>query len=132
MARLVDPKNTISLTLANEEKTTDLTRFFIDHFFIDQFSQLLPLTLTVDEDLNQFRKYITKSSLITFSIWLCGFSSTSIKKLLPAILSCRLKNLIILDTCSWKLASFIVSYLTHLVNMNKPPDETLKQGRNRS
>ncbi|CAF0772475.1 unnamed protein product [Adineta steineri] len=116
LARLIHPKNIISLTLSNEQQTVHQIQYFLHDFRIDQFSQLRSLTLigTHDDNLDPFQKYIMGSSLITLSISFGSCSLQSVDKLLLAISSCKLKNLIMLGVCRWDLVYFIVSNLSHL------------------
>ncbi|CAF0998371.1 unnamed protein product [Adineta steineri] len=113
LARLIHPKNIISLTLSNEQQTVHQIQYFLHDFRIDQFSQLRSLTLIGihDDNLDQFQKYIMESSLKTLSISFGSCSLQSVDKLLLAISSCKLKNLIMLGVCRWDLAYGIVKQL---------------------
>ncbi|CAF4120640.1 unnamed protein product [Adineta steineri] len=116
LARLIHPKNIISLILSNEQQTAHQIKYFLHDFRIDKFSQLRSLTLIDihDDNLDQFQKYIMGSSLITLSISFGSYSLQSVDKLLLAISSCKLKNLIMLGACRWDLAYIIVSNLSYL------------------
>ncbi|CAF4599233.1 unnamed protein product [Rotaria sp. Silwood2] len=140
MAHLIDPKNVISLTLSDEQRTFGQIRLFLRYFLIDQFSQLRSLTLIYirEEDLNEFQKYIMKCSLTTVSISFSDSNSKNMKQLLTSILSrkslrklklgdgddiitdmrwpirCKLENMTISGKCNWDIIYFIISHSPHL------------------
>ena len=68
--RIIDPKNVISLTLSDGNKTPDQIGLFLLHFCIDQFIQLRSLTLIDVQDsvLSKFQKYSIKCPLTILSI----------------------------------------------------------------
>jgi len=70
IARIIDPKNIISLTLSDEIQTPGQIRSFLNHFHIDQFIRLRSLNLIKVEskDLDTFQKHIIKFPLTTLSI----------------------------------------------------------------
>ncbi|CAF0939239.1 unnamed protein product [Adineta ricciae] len=140
MARLIDPQNVISLTLADVEETSGQIQLFLSHFSTDRFIRLHSLTLTYlnDEELDQFAKLIQKSSLRTVSISFMDPESNQAKQFLTSILvretlrtlklgngdwvingtrwpkRCKLQNMIIFRGCDWDIAHFIVKCSSNL------------------
>ncbi|CAF1361533.1 unnamed protein product [Adineta ricciae] len=136
MEYLIDPKNVTSLTLANEDKSSGLMEYFLDHFSLRTFSRLDSMTFALHHkiDFDRFAKFIEQSSLTTLSIWLCNYSLTSFQNLIEALKSCRLKNLIILDRVDWTSLMFIVNTLTDLQKLvlksfHKQPYDNLAESQ---
>ncbi|CAF2626368.1 unnamed protein product [Rotaria sp. Silwood2] len=140
MARIIDPKNVISLMLSDEMDTPSQIRSFLFHFRIDQFIRLRSLTLmnVEDDDLNEFQKHIIKYSLTTFSMSPRYYGIDNIRSSLSSIIShndlrkfqlqgnndilseiqwpisCRLEHVIICYECNWNKVYSILSHLSHL------------------
>ncbi|CAF3017084.1 unnamed protein product [Rotaria sp. Silwood2] len=70
IARIIDPKNVISLTLSDEIQTPGQIRSFLNHFHIERFIRLRSLNLVKVEckELDTFQKHISKCRLTTLSI----------------------------------------------------------------
>ncbi|CAF3597689.1 unnamed protein product [Rotaria sp. Silwood1] len=144
MARIIDPKNIISLTLSNEllneVNTQNQIPSFLSNFHIDQFIRLRSLTLfnVENDDLNEFQKHIVKFPLTTFSMSSPYYGSTETAELLSSIISnndlrkfefkggdmivskiqwpisCRLENVTISDWCNWKIVYLILERLPYI------------------
>ncbi|CAF2902963.1 unnamed protein product, partial [Rotaria sp. Silwood2] len=140
IARIIDPKNVISLTLSDENETHSEIQFFFSHFHIDQFIRLRSLTLFYIEyeDLEKFQKHIMKYPLKKFSISSNVLGSNNIATSLSAILSyhdfqkfefdgsenilneiqwpvsCGLEHVTIAQWYSWSTVYFVLSHLPFL------------------
>ncbi|CAF4039103.1 unnamed protein product, partial [Rotaria sp. Silwood1] len=70
LARIIDPKNIISLTLSNETKRFKQHRLFLQHFHIDQFIRLRSLSLFDDEPSVDYQfQNVTNLELIIDKTW---------------------------------------------------------------
>ncbi|CAM2724474.1 unnamed protein product [Rotaria socialis] len=89
MARIIDPKNIISVTLSDEIQTPGQIRLFLTHFQIDQFIRLRSLTLVKVncKDIDQFQKHIIKCQLTTLSITLCDYYKNDPTALISSLIS---------------------------------------------
>ncbi|CAF3691677.1 unnamed protein product [Rotaria sp. Silwood1] len=137
VARIIDPKNVISIMLSDEMEMSGQIRSFLFHFRIDQFIRLRSLILmnVEDEDLDKFQKHIMKYPLTTFSISHRYYGIDNIRSLLSSIISpnhlrkfkfegsnnilneiqwpisCRLEHLTIGYECNWNTVYSILSHL---------------------
>ncbi|CAF1366845.1 unnamed protein product, partial [Rotaria sordida] len=140
MARIIDPKNVISLTLSDEEESYGEISLFLSHFHLDQFIRLRSLTLINlrDRDADLFENYINKCCLTTVSISFDYPYPKNIKQLLTSIVSlnglrklelacedrilddlqwpiqCRVENLTISGRCKWNIIYFILNHSPYL------------------
>ncbi|CAF5000619.1 unnamed protein product, partial [Rotaria sp. Silwood1] len=89
MARIIDPKNIISLIFSNENEEHGQIQLFLSHFRIHEFIRLRSLSLfkAKDEDLNEFQHHIMKYPLRTFSISSMNPYSGNTSELLSYIIS---------------------------------------------
>ncbi|CAF4457327.1 unnamed protein product [Rotaria sp. Silwood2] len=139
IARIINPKNIISITLSDELQTNNQIELFFSHFRIDQFIQLRSLKLTKVQasDLNKFKNHTMQCLLRTFSISLDRLHLNTHMSLMSSILSnhnlqkfefkgfsdsiselqwpnqCSLKHVIIYE-CHWKTLYTIISHLPYL------------------
>ncbi|CAF2152162.1 unnamed protein product [Rotaria magnacalcarata] len=70
IARIVDLKNVISLTLSDEDEASEQISLFLAHFHIDQFIRLRSLNLIniKTEDLKALQEHVMKCPLRTLSV----------------------------------------------------------------
>ncbi|CAF1479182.1 unnamed protein product [Rotaria magnacalcarata] len=70
LARIIDPKNVVSLMISDEIETYGQIGLFLSHFRLHEFIRLDSLTLikVKDKDLDTIQKYIKKHTLTTISI----------------------------------------------------------------
>ncbi|CAF3760538.1 unnamed protein product [Rotaria sp. Silwood1] len=139
IARIINPKNIVSITLSDELQTNNQIELFFSQFRIDQFIRLRSLKLIKVQasDLNKFKNHIMQCLLRTFSISLDGLHLNRHMSLMSSILSnhnlhkfefkgfsdsiselqwpnqCSLKHVIIYE-CHWKTLYAIISHLPYL------------------
>lgn len=140
MARLIDPKNVISLKLSDEERTNGQIELFLSYFPIEEFLRLQTLTLHYvnDEDMDKFHKCVKKYYLRKMSVSFSEYESNNAKKFLTTTLLCntlhtlelldgddvitgmrwpnrsKVESIIIHGKCNWDIAYFIISHSPYL------------------